>query len=482
MNDHRTIFFLIGNLLAALALGMLVPAMVDYLSGESDWLVFVSSALVTGFIAGALILTNRGSLPPLSVKQAFLLTSFSWLALTGFAALPLAFSELGLSYTDAFFEAMSGLTTTGATIIVGLDDAPVGILLWRALLQWFGGIGIIVMAISVLPMLNVGGMQLFRLESSDTSEKILPRTAQIAGSITQLYFAISVACMLAYWVAGMGFFDAMAHAMTTIATGGFSTHDASIGAFQNPGIEMVGTFFMIAASLPFVAYLQAANGKFSVIWGDAQVRMFATLLALATVSMWLYQINYHATDGGTAFLQAAFNTTSILTGTGYATTDYGLWGPFAISVFFILTFIGGCAGSTSCGLKIFRLQVLIKTGWRYVRQMTLPHGIFVIRYNGRPLANDVANSIVAFVLIFLLSFALIGTGLTLMGLDTLTALSASAAALANVGPGLGPIIGPSGTYASLPDGAKWILCFGMLLGRLEFLAVLVMFSPSFWRR
>jgi trk system potassium uptake protein TrkH len=237
MTDHRTIFFLIGNLLAALSVGMLVPAAIDLFSGNDDWQIFVASAVVTGFIAGALVLTNRGELPPLSVKQAFLLTSFSWVALTGFAALPFAFSELNLSYTDAFFEAMSGLTTTGATIIIGLDDVSPGLLLWRALLQWFGGIGIIVMAISVLPMLNVGGMQLFRLESSDTSEKILPRTAQIAGSIMALYFAISSACMLAYMAAGMGLFDAVAHAMTTIATGGFPPATIASRLLRSPALR-----------------------------------------------------------------------------------------------------------------------------------------------------------------------------------------------------------------------------------------------------
>ena len=482
MTDHRTIFFLIGNLLAALSVGMLVPAAIDLFSGNDDWQIFVASAVVTGFIAGALVLTNRGELPPLSVKQAFLLTSFSWVALTGFAALPFAFSELNLSYTDAFFEAMSGLTTTGATIIIGLDDVSPGLLLWRALLQWFGGIGIIVMAISVLPMLNVGGMQLFRLESSDTSEKILPRTAQIAGSIMALYFAISSACMLAYMAAGMGLFDAVAHAMTTIATGGFSTRDDSLAAFEKPSVEMVAIFFMMASSLPFAAYLQLTNRKFSAFWADSQIRTFLIILVLATLAMWLYQMAHLSTEGGTAFLRAAFNTTSILTGTGYATSDYGQWGPFAVSVFFILTFIGGCAGSTACGLKIFRLQVMIKAGWRYIRQLTLPHGIFVIRYNGRILEDSVANSVIAFVLIFLLSFGTLSATLNLMGLDTLTALSAAAAALAKVGPGLGPVIGPSGTYASLPDGAKWVLCIGMLLGRLEFLTVLVMLSPSFWRR
>lgn len=481
MNDNRSIFFIIGLLLAAVSAGMLLPALVDLASAHDDWQVFVASALVTGFIAGALILTNRGDLPPLSVKQAFLLTSLSWLALTGFAALPFAFSELNLSYTDAFFEAMSGLTTTGATILTGLDNAPPGILLWRALLQWFGGIGIIVMAISVLPMLNVGGMQLFRLESSDTSEKILPRTAQIAGSITRLYFGITLACVVAYALAGMNLFDAVAHAMTTIATGGFSTRDASLGAFA-PEVAMVAVVFMLLSSLPFVAYLQLVNRKFDKFVQDAQIRTFLILALVATLAMWAYQLSFDIAAPSSALLAAAFNTISILTGTGYATTDYGAWGPFAIGVFFVLTFIGGCAGSTACGLKIFRLQVIFKAGWRYIRQLTLPNGVFVIRYNGRVLDDDVANSVVAFVLIFILSFSAVAISLSLMGLEPVTALSAAAAAIANVGPGLGAEIGPTGNYANLPDRAKWVLSFGMLLGRLEFLTVLVMFSPSFWRR
>ncbi|MDG2496098.1 MAG: TrkH family potassium uptake protein [Alphaproteobacteria bacterium] len=481
MRDNRTIFFILGLLLSAVALGMILPALADAASGHAGWQVFVASALVTGFISGALILTNRGTLPPLSVKQAFLLTSLSWLGLTGFAALPFAFGDLDLSYTDAFFEAMSGLTTTGATIITNLEDAPPGILLWRALLQWFGGIGIIVMAISVLPMLNVGGMQLFRLESSDTSEKILPRTAQIAGSITRLYFAITLFCVTAYILAGMSVFDAIAHAMTTIATGGFSTHNESFAAFS-PSASVVAVVFMLASSLPFVAYLQLVNRKFDKFVQDAQIRTFLAIALCATLAMWGYQLSQGVEIGTSALLSAAFNTTSILTGTGYVTTDYGEWGPFAIALFFILTFIGGCAGSTSCGLKIFRLQVIIKAGWRYIRQLTLPNGVFVIRYNGRPLGDEVANSVVAFVLIFILSFSAIAIALSLMGLDPLTALSASAAAIANVGPGLGPEIGPTGTYAGLPDSAKWVLSFGMLLGRLEFLTILVMFAPSFWRR
>jgi trk system potassium uptake protein TrkH len=481
MSDNRTIFFIIGLLLAAVSGGMLLPATINATSGHSDWQVFISCSLVTGFIAGALILTNRGKLPPLSVKQAFTLTSLSWLALTGFAALPFAFGELDMSYTDAFFEAMSGLTTTGATVITNLDGAPPGILLWRALLQWFGGIGIIVMAISVLPMLNIGGMQLFRLESSDTSEKILPRTAQIAGSITRLYFGITLACMLSYLAAGMEVFDAIAHAMTTIATGGFSTRNDSLGAFGAP-VAMVAIFFMLVSAVPFVAYLQLVNRKFDKFVRDEQIRTFFLLALAAAGMMWIYQLAMTGDSAGAALLSAAFNTTSILTGTGYATADYSAWGPFAISMFFILTFIGGCAGSTACGLKIFRLQVVVKAGWRYIRQLTRPNGVFVIRYNGRLLDDEVANSVVAFVLIFILTFSAVATSLSLMGLDPLTALSAAAAAIANVGPGLGPEIGPSGTYAGLPNQAKWVLAFGMLLGRLEFLTVLVLFAPSFWRR
>ena len=481
MSDNRTIFFIIGLLLAAVSGGMLLPATINATSGHSDWQVFIGCALVTGFISGALILTNRGKLPPLSVKQAFTLTSLSWLALAGFAALPFAFGELNMSYTDAFFEAMSGLTTTGATVITNLDDAPPGILLWRALLQWFGGIGIIVMAISVLPMLNIGGMQLFRLESSDTSEKILPRTAQIAGSITRLYFGITLACIISYLLAGMDMFDAIAHAMTTIATGGFSTRNDSLGAFGAP-VAMVAIFFMLVSAVPFVAYLQLVNRKFDKFVRDEQIRTFFLLALFAAGTMWIYQLAMMDDSAGAALLSAAFNTTSILTGTGYATADYGAWGPFAVSMFFILTFIGGCAGSTACGLKIFRLQVVVKAGWRYIRQLTRPNGVFVIRYNGRLLDDDVANSVVAFVLIFILTFVAVATSLSLMGLDPLTALSAAAAAIANVGPGLGPEIGPSGTYAGLPIQAKWVLAFGMLLGRLEFLTVLVLFAPSFWRR
>ncbi len=483
MTDNRNVFFIIGWLLAALAAGMLIPALVDFIYQQGHALAFVTSAVLTGFAAGGLIFADRGQgrLPTLSIKQAFLLTNLTWISLTLFAALPFIIAPPQLGFSDAIFESISGLSTTGATILTGLDEMNKGILIWRAILQWFGGIGIIVMAVAILPMLNIGGMQLFRMESSDNSEKILPHAQQIAGAITRLYIYISCACAFAYWLAGMNMFDAIAHAMTTIATGGFSTHDASFAFFNHAGINSIATFFMLLSSLPFVVYLQMLNGRPQVFWQDMQIRGFLTIATAAFLCLVIYL--YIIVDNQTIPIdEMAFNIISILTGTGFAASDYGQWGAGAISIFFIITFLGGCAGSTSCGLKTFRLQVLARSIWRNIGQLSMPHGVFSIRYNGRLLEESVIHSVTIFALIFFLSFFVIAVFLSLLGLDMLTALSASAAAIANVGPGLGEIIGPTGNYASLPELAKWVLCFGMLLGRLEFMTILVMILPQFWRR
>ncbi|MDH5748972.1 MAG: TrkH family potassium uptake protein, partial [Rhodospirillales bacterium] len=358
MMDFRPIFLIIGLLLTTLALGMCIPAVVDAAAGNPDWQVFAISAGVTVFVGVSMTLTGRSEGMRLSVRQAFVMTTLSWIVLTLFASLPLAFSELNLSFTDAFFEAMSGITTTGSTVITGLDYAPPGILLWRALLQWLGGIGIIVMAIAVLPVLGVGGMQLFRMESADHSEKALPRAAQIASSIGIIYLLLTALWAGAYWLAGMSGFDAFAHSMTTIATGGFSTVDGSVGQFKSPAIDAIATLGMIVGSLPFILYLKAVRGNPQSLFQDSQVQWFFTIVAgavlLATAWLWL--------DGGMSPLQslryASFNIISIMTGTGYATADYSLWGNFALPVFFFIMFIGGCAGSTTCGIKIFRFQVL----------------------------------------------------------------------------------------------------------------------------
>jgi len=479
--DFRPIFFVLGILLTTLAIAMLLPAVVDAAVGNPDWQVFALSSGFTLFVGVLFILTTRADVRNLSIRQAFVLTTFSWVALAAFAAIPLAWSELNLSYTDAFFEAMSGLTTTGATIITNLDTAPPGILLWRALLQWLGGIGIIVMAVAVLPMLQIGGMQLFRMESSDTSEKILPRATQIAGSITLLYLAISAANTLAYMMAGMGLFDAVAHAMTTIATGGFSTYNASIGQFNSAAVDSVSILFMIIGSLPFVLYLHALRGNAEPLWKDSQVRWFFSLIIIFVAIATLYQIVVNANTGTRAFQLAAFNVVSVMTGTGYTTADYGLWGPFAVVFFFCLMFIGGCAGSTSCGLKIFRIQVIFENVKVHINRIIYPNGVFVARFNDRALPDHVSASVLSFLYLFFLCFGLLSIALSFTGLDILTSVSAAASAMANVGPGLGKMVGPTGTFEQVSDIAKWLLSFGMLLGRLELFTVLVMLTPAFWR-
>jgi len=471
----------IGILLTTLGVAMLVPAIVDLHLEHPEWIVFAASSGLTLFVGVTLTMITWGRTSNLNVKQAFVLTTFSWVALAAFAAIPLAWSELNLSYTDAFFEAMSGLTTTGATIITNLDTAPPGILLWRALLQWLGGIGIIVMAVAVLPMLQIGGMQLFRMESSDTSEKILPRATQIAGSIILLYLAISAANTLAYMMAGMGLFDAVAHAMTTIATGGFSTYNASIGQFNSAAVDSVAIGFMIIGSLPFVLYLHAWRGNAEPLWKDSQVRWFFTLIVIFVAIATAYQIVVNANTGTRAFQLAAFNVVSVMTGTGYATADYGLWGPFAVVFFFCLMFIGGCAGSTSCGLKIFRIQVIFENVKVHINRIIYPNGVFVARFNDRALPDHVSASVLSFLYLFFLCFGLLSIALNFTGLDILTSVSAAASAMANVGPGLGKMVGPTGTFEQISDIAKWLLSFGMLLGRLELFTVLVMLTPAFWR-
>ena len=479
--DLRPVMLVVGILLATLGCAMMLPAFYDLAVDNSDWIVFAAASGLTLFVGIALAIANRGQTQNLNIRQAFLLTTIAWLALTTFSALPFAWSTLNASFTDAFFEAMSGITTTGATVFTGLDKAPPGILLWRSILQWLGGVGIIVMAIAVLPMLRIGGMQLFRMESSDNSEKILPRATQFAGSLSLLYLVLTVLCALGYHMAGMRLFDAVAHAMTTIATGGFSTRDASIGAYDSVAVESVSIFFMIVGSLPFVLYLQALQGRVQPLLRDSQVRWFFAVLIVFVLMAWGAQATGGHEVGMLEFRDAAFNTVSIMTGTGYATVDYGKWSLFSTTLFFCIMFVGGCAGSTSCGVKIFRFQVIYENIKQHVWAIVHPRGVFVARYNGRPLSENVSSSVMSFVFLFLLCFAAISGLLALYGLDTVTAFSASASALANVGPGLGDIVGPAGTYKDLPDGVKWILSFAMLLGRLELFTVLVLVLPAFWR-
>ncbi len=481
MFDIRPIFLVVGILLTTLGCAMLVPAIIDLAVNEPNWIAFAASAGFTLFVGTSLTLVTWGRTENLSVKQAFILTTASWLALAAFAALPFTLGVKEMTYTDAFFEAMSGLTTTGSTVITDLDDAPRGLLLWRGLLQWLGGIGIIVMAIAVLPMLQIGGMQLFRMESSDTSDKILPRATQIAGSITVLYVTLTGMCTIGYQVAGMTVFDAVVHAMTTIATGGFSNYDGSMGHFGSTSIDMVGAAFMLVGSMPFVLYLQAVRGNAGPLLEDSQVRFFLSAVVVLIALAWTYELSQDTHDPAYALQLAIFNVISIVTGTGYATTGYDLWGPFALVFFFCIMFVGGCAGSTSCGIKIFRFQVVLQMLKVYLQRILYPHGVFVPRYNGRPLADHVTAAVLSFFFLFFICFIVVALILNMMGLDNLTAMSAAASAIANVGPGLGPTVGPEGNYQPLQDSAKWLLSLTMLVGRLEIFTVLVLFSPVFWR-
>jgi trk system potassium uptake protein TrkH len=479
MLDLRPVLFVVGLLICTIGIAMIVPATMNWLTHNPSPEPFsIAAAFSLGF-GGLFVLANRGVDMSLTLRQAYLLTFLAWLAVPAVGALPLVFSELRLSYTDAFFETMSGVTTTGSTVLVGLDTMPRSILLWRALIQWLGGVGIIVMAIAILPWLRSGGMQLFRAESSDRHDKPMPRLAAITTALCGAYVTVSVACAIAYYWAGMSLFDAIAHAMTTLSTAGYSTRDLSF--FDYPAsVQWVGVVFMIAGALPFLLYVRAVHGDWAIL-RDRQAQMMVLLLAAAVgvLAIWLHWYGERPLDD--AIRLAAFNATSIMTTTGYASDDFALWGPLAVGVFFYLMFIGGCTGSSAGAIKVFRLRVLFIVLRAYIARRFLPHAIVQRRYDGRPLSDDVVEGVMAFLVVYFLTIALAALALGSFGLDWLTALSGAVQAIGNVGPGLGPIIGPSGNFASLPDGAKWILALAMLLGRLELFTVLVLLTPGFWR-
>ena len=480
--DLRPILVVIGILLIILALFMAPPMVADMAAGHPDWQVFMAAGAVTLFTGVTLVLMNQGYRDAeLTSRHAFLMVAAVWVVVAFFAALPLAFSELNLTLADAVFEATSGITTTGSTVIVGLELAPPGILLWRAILQWLGGIGIIVMGVAILPILRVGGMQLVRAESSDLSEKILPRAAQIASAIGLIYLVLTVLCAVLYYSAGMATFEAAAHAMTTIATGGYSTRDASIGAFASAPIEAIGIVFMILGSLPFVLYIQVTNGQLRPLFTDVQVRWFLGIIAafVLPIASWLVIVEQAAPLD--ALRHTAFNIVSLISTTGYASSDYGLWGTFPVTALFFLMCVGGCTGSTAGGIKIFRFTVLHAVAKSQIARLVRPHGVFVPTFNRRPIPETAAIAVMAFVFMFALSFAIFAMLLAMLGLDYLTAMSGALTALANVGPGLGDIIGPAGSFSSLPEGAKWLLSAAMLLGRLELFTILILFTPAFWR-
>ncbi|ABC21935.1 TrkH family potassium uptake protein [Rhodospirillum rubrum] len=478
--DLAPVLMVLGLLLSGLGLSMLAPALVDLVVENRDWRAFLGSSVITLFCGMMLTLANWRMPLRFNIRQGFLMTALAWLTMSLFGSMPFMLATTGLDFAGAFFESVSGLTTTGATVISGLEHQPPGILFWRCLLHWIGGIGIIGMAIALLPALRVGGMQLFRTESSDTSEKGMNRIGELGLAITAVYLTLTVVIALGYIAVGMSVFDAICHAFGTVSTGGFSNWDTSLGHLDAAGLWM-STVGMMLGAMPFVLYVQVARGRPMDVVRDPQVQALTGFL----VACWLVMALWQSLENGRPFLDAltasAFNITSVVTTTGYASEDYTLWGGFPQLFFFMITFAGGCTGSTSGGIKMFRYQVAYKVLSANIRRRYMPNAVIVSTYGGRAIDEDVAVSVVLFFFATGATTAIIALALTMVGLDWVTALTGTAAAIANVGPGLGTIVGPAGNYATLPDSAKWLLSLAMLMGRLEFFTLLVLFSRDFWK-
>ncbi len=473
---------LIGLLLCTLSAFMLIPGFIDYILGDKDWAAFLVSSFITLFVGAGLYLSSReNNTEHLELRQAFLLTNSAWISISLFGSLPFLFSNLNLNFIDAFFESTSGITTTGSTIISNLEQVSYGILLWRALLQWLGGIGIIVMAIAILPMLSIGGMQLFKTESYETPDKIIPRAAIFASGISIVYIILTSVWALMLWLAGMPIFDSITHAMTTLATGGYSTKSESLGAFNSVNIEIIIVFGMIVGSLPFIHYLSILKNGWKNLINDQQVKWFLLILFFL-ISIVTFNLYINGQNFFSSLRVSIFNVVSIVTGTGFGTDDFSQWGGFATTLLLILMFIGGCAGSTTCGLRMARVLVLIANAKTQVLKLLTPHAVIIPYYNKKPIPESVTESVMGFFFLYILVFIIISCLLGSLGLDFMTSLSGAASAIGNVGPGLGEMIGPNGTYAEIPNLGKLILCSGMILGRLEIFAILVMFTASFWKK
>ena len=481
MSNYKTVFFTLGILQVILGISMVFPIIVQIIFGELDS-SFISASLITIVFGTLFFLSNLEHDRKINFQQAFLLTALSWISVAIFGSLPFIFSDLNLSITDAFFESMSGITTTGSTIITDLDSTPKSVLVWRAILQWLGGIGIIVMAITLMPIMNVGGMQLLKVSSGDASEKILPKTKEITIRLIIIYVALTLLCTLFYKIFGMKFFDSFTHSMTTIATGGFSNYNDSIGHFNNFKIEITSMIFIILGSIPFIAYIKYLSGNKKIFITDVQIKSFIKIIFFSILILFIYLVIFNKSFSEISLRSISFNVISILTGTGYVTTNFDTWGNFPLIYFLILMFIGGCAGSTTCGIKIFRVQILYLFLKNQLKKIIYPRGIFVLKYDNNNVNEKFMASIITFIYLYIIIFFIIAALLSLTGLDFTTSISGAATSISNVGPGLGKLIGPNGNFSQLPDFSKWVLSLGMLLGRLELFAILVLFFPSFWQK
>ena len=480
MSNYKTVFFTLGILQIILGTSMLIPILIQIIYDQLDS-SFIGAGIITIIFGVLFFLSNLNHEKKLNLQQAFLLTALSWLSIAIFGSLPFIFSNLQLTITDALFESMSGITTTGSTIITNLSECPKAILFWRAILQWLGGIGIIVMAITLMPIMNVGGMQLFKISTNDKAEKILPKSKEISIRLILIYLGLTFVCSVFYNIFGMNFFDSITHSMTTIATGGFSNYNESIGYFNSATIEITSIIFIIFGSIPFIAYIKFLNGDKKIFISDSQIKSFIKIIIFSILILFFYLALQNKNFEEINIRSISFNVVSILTGTGYVTQEFDNWGSFPLIFFILLMFIGGCAGSTSCGVKIFRVQILYLFLVNQLKKIIYPRGVFVIKYDNNTVDDKFMSSIISFIYLYIIIFFLITALLSLNGLDFITSISGAATSISNVGPGLGSIIGPTGNFSQLPDASKWILSLGMILGRLELFAILVLFLPSFWR-
>ena len=481
MSNYKTVFFTLGILLIILGVAMIVPVVFQLIYNEFDS-TFIASGIITITFGILFFLSNIDHLKLINTQQAFLLTALSWLSIATFGSLPFFFSGLNLSITDSFFESMSGITTTGATILNDIESSPKGILVWRSMLQWLGGIGVILMAITLMPIMNIGGMQLLKISAYDTSEKILPKSKEISKTLITVYISLTFLCALFYKIFGMSTFDSLTHSMTTIATGGFSNYDQSIGYFNNAYIEIVSIIFILLGSIPFILYIKFISDDKKIIFKDEQVKLFFKLTLISILVLFIYLIIVNKSIFEIHLRSVIFNVVSILTGTGYVTKEFDQWGNFPLIFFLILMFIGGCAGSTTCGIKIFRVHILYYFIRNQLIKIIYPRAIINLKYNNSKVEDKLIASIVSFIYLYILIFFVLASMLTLTGLDFITSISGAASSLSNVGPGLGNEIGPNSNYSGLPNQSKWLLSVGMILGRLEIFAILIIFLPSFWRK
>jgi trk system potassium uptake protein TrkH len=482
MVDLRPVLWGIGLLLAAFSLATLLPALADIGVGDQEALVFLAVAGISLFAGFVLIFANlQHRAKRFSIKQGIMLAVFGWLSLAIVAALPFAFGPLHLSASDAFFEATSGITATGGTVLRGLDHASRGVLLWRALLQWMGGIGVLSIAAAVLPDLNVGGMQLFRTETARLEDRLLPRMRRLLSGILAIYLILTAILGVLLWIAGMTPWEALLHALSTISCGGFSTSDQSIGHWHNAGVDWVILIGMLLGGAPFLLHWQLARKQWRLAAKNGQIRWYLGLIILSSFAITLWLVIEQDAKPLPALRHSLFAVASVMTGSGFATRDWSGWTGFPLAMLFLLTFVGGCAGSTAGGLKVFRLQILLANARQLLRKLLRPNAVLVARFEGSTVTDTVTESVLGFLFVYVLSFALLAMALSFLGMDFAPAIGASASALANLGPGISPQIGPLASFAGLPGAAKWLLAAAMLFGRLEMFIVLALFSRDFWK-